>query len=211
MRFKRQSEMHFGNVSGKDIAKGMDIASIGTPIEPSEITLLRAALFGYDIKDESRGMTKVSTDHYEFVKFTFNDPTLSRIETTVAEQEIRQTATRGRTARTESNTIVFSSIPIPESDEFIGKTIIERFPDNLEELSTVFKNREEHYKRLTEMIGEVLNNEEYYQLEGFKLMYGFLMGNEDYKQTDLFKEEIDIYSGYDFIIQEDFNLLDQLK
>ncbi len=207
-KFEQESDMHFGNVSGIDTAKGKDIACIGTPIEPTEITLLRASLLGCDIEDSSRGMVSIKTDFFEFVKFSFNNPTLARIETTIAESEIRQTATRGRTTRTESKTIIFSAIPIPEADIFKGKDFVKRIDNDLESLSTPFKKIFD--------LDDVLNNDRDYELDE-------LMGATFYSLKDISfingiatnttegAIELDYSQHKDLIVGDDMDLMNMLN
>ena len=119
---KEQQEYYFGNTLGIDSFKGKDLSVVGTPIAPSESTIIKAVLLNVPY-DASKGKSKqtVRTNHHEFTLFTFEDNNLAKIEVKIAEAEISQTIGRGRSTRTSSKIDLYSAIPMIETDKFIGK------------------------------------------------------------------------------------------
>ena len=118
---KEQQEYYFGNTLGIDSFKGKDISVVGTPIAPSESTIIKAVLLNIPYASTTKSKQTVRTNHHEFTLFTFEDKNLAEIEVKIAEAEISQTIGRGRSTRTHSKIDLHSAIPMVETDKFIGK------------------------------------------------------------------------------------------
>ena len=118
---KEQQEYYFGNTLGIDSFKGKDISVVGTPIAPSESTIIKAVLLNVTYASTEKSKQTVRTNHHEFTLFTFEDKNLAEIEVKIAEAEISQTIGRGRSTRTSSKIDLYSAIPMIETDKFIGK------------------------------------------------------------------------------------------
>lgn len=135
---QEQQPFYFGNLLGIDCYKGKDISIVGTPIEPVETTMLRASLLGKSIVNQTKSMQEVELEGFKFSFMTFENKDLQQIELRIASQSLKQSLGRGRTSRTESNTHLYSSIPMAEADIQEGKNMIYCLTQNVESLSTEF-------------------------------------------------------------------------
>jgi len=120
---KDEQEHYFGNTLGIDSFKGKNISVVGTPVAPTESTIIKAVLLNIPYNSIKKSKQTVRTSHYEFSLFTFEDKNLAEIEIKIAEAEISQTIGRGRSTRTTSKIDLHSAIPMVETDTFVGKKL----------------------------------------------------------------------------------------
>lgn len=111
----------FGNCSGYDNLKGMDIAVVGTPHRnPLEYLLLAKALH-IDLKtsDTSMSYKKIEYNGFKFMMNCYDNERLRAIQLSLIESDLVQAVGRARTLRTDATVKVYSNFPLRMSDNFI--------------------------------------------------------------------------------------------
>jgi len=120
-----ETALYFGNTLGIDELKGRNVTIIGTPTAPTEVTVLKGHLMGFDIKNQNRGMLQLHKgEFYTFPFITFEDENLQNIEIRTAKAELSQDIGRARPSRTNGKVTIYSDIPMIEADIQKGKNII---------------------------------------------------------------------------------------
>lgn len=119
--FKNPSIFHFGNTAGYDELKGLDIAVVGTDNKPIHVYFFYAKLTGMDIKgsDNTLDNRVIDWNGFRFRIMTFENETLKDIQLSIIESELIQAVGRNRNLRENCTTLLFSSLPLRISDEFI--------------------------------------------------------------------------------------------
>lgn len=114
------SGVYFGNLRGKDILKGKDVAVVGAHRRPPVTYALTAAALGmgYAIKDFSRqDHTPVRDNGYEFSLMTYRYcEGLRRAQLWLVGSEMVQAVGRARALRENCTVTVFSDYPVPQAD-----------------------------------------------------------------------------------------------
>jgi hypothetical protein len=115
------SRFYFGNCSGGDDLKGIDIAVIGTPNRPSFVYYFYAKAIGLDLKPSDYEMKYqiVDWNGFRFRFMTFHNEDLRDIQLSLVESELIQAAGRNRTLRESSITKIFSNLPLYITQKFI--------------------------------------------------------------------------------------------
>ena len=148
---KERQEYYFGNTLGIDALKGKDISVVGSPIAPSESTIIKAVLLNKTYMSTNKSRQIAKNYFFEFPFYTFEDENLAQIELREASSEISQTVGRGRSTRTESKIDLYSSIPMIETDLYKGKKFIKSSILEPVILSTDFIERENFLDWLDEV------------------------------------------------------------
>lgn len=114
-------EMHFGNCSGYDTLKGMDIAVVGTPHRNNIEYYLTGKALGIDFEIIQNGMSmnEISYNGFEFNFNCFNNEELRLIQLALIQSDLKQSVGRARTLRTNAIVKVYSNFPLRDADEFI--------------------------------------------------------------------------------------------
>ena len=117
--------MHFGNCSGYDDLKGIDLAVVGTPHQPQYKYFLLASAIGIEFKnaDTIMGVQKVEWNGFRFMFNSFESDELKKIQLSLIESELIQAVGRNRTLRTDATTYLYSNLPLRIVDEFLNEKI----------------------------------------------------------------------------------------
>jgi hypothetical protein len=112
--------IHFGNCSGYDSLKGLDIAVVGTPHRNNIEYFLTAKVLGIDYKTTDMTMShqKIEYNGFRFKFNCFDHHELRNIQLSLIESDLVQAVGRARTLRTSAHVDVFSNFPLWISDEF---------------------------------------------------------------------------------------------
>lgn len=115
------NDMHFGNTSGYDQLKGMDIAVAGTYNKPLHVYFFYAKIIGMHIvgSDNLLNMRIIEWNGFRFKAMTFENKILRDIQLSLIESELIQAVGRNRNLRENCETLLFSSQPLKISDKFI--------------------------------------------------------------------------------------------
>lgn len=115
------SRFYFGNCSGGDDLKGVDIAVIGTPNRPSFVYYFYAKAIGLDLKPSDYEMKYqiVEWNGFRFKFMTFFNEDLRDIQLSLIESELVQAAGRNRSLRESTITKIFSNLPLQITKKFI--------------------------------------------------------------------------------------------
>jgi hypothetical protein len=113
-------EMYFGNCSGYDSLKGIDIAVVGTPHRNNIQYFLTAKVLGIDFKttDTTMSHQKIEYNGFRFKLNCFDNEELRSIQLSFIESDLIQAVGRARTLRTSAHVDLYSSFPLRMSDEF---------------------------------------------------------------------------------------------
>jgi hypothetical protein len=113
-------EMYFGNCSGYDSLKGIDIAVVGTPHRNNIQYFLTAKILGVDFKttDTTMSHQKIDYNGFRFKFNCFDNEELRNIQLSFIESDLIQAVGRARTLRTSAHVDLYSSFPLRMSDEF---------------------------------------------------------------------------------------------
>lgn len=113
-------EMYFGNCSGYDSMKGIDIAVVGTPHRNNIQYFLTAKVLGIDFKttDTTMSHQKIDYNGFRFKFNCFDNEELRNIQLSFIESDLIQAVGRARTLRTSAHVDLYSSFPLRMSDEF---------------------------------------------------------------------------------------------
>jgi hypothetical protein len=113
-------EMYFGNCSGYDSLKGIDIAVVGTPHRNNIQYFLTAKVLGIDFKttDTTMSHQKIEYNGFRFKFNCFDNEELRSIQLSFIESDLIQAVGRARTLRTSAHVDLYSSFPLRMSDEF---------------------------------------------------------------------------------------------
>ena len=113
-------EMYFGNCSGYDSLKGIDIAVVGTPHRNNIQYLLTARVLGIDFRttDTTMSHQKIEYNGFRFKFNCFDNEELREIQLSLIESDLIQAVGRARTLRTSAHVDLYSSFPLRISDEF---------------------------------------------------------------------------------------------
>jgi hypothetical protein len=113
-------DMYFGNCSGYDSLKGMDIAVVGTPHRNTIQYFLTAKVLGVDYKttDTTMSHQKIEYNGFRFKFNCFDHEELREIQLSFIESDLIQAVGRARTLRTSAHVDLYSSFPLRISDEF---------------------------------------------------------------------------------------------
>ena len=129
-KFPHSDEViHFGNSEGYNHLKGKNISIVGTPIKPIQIVMLYAKILGIDFEDEDLEFNRRPFVYkgqgviFKYNIHTYKNDELANIDVRLAMKELEQSTGRSRANRTDSETEVFSPIPIPLADIFELKKI----------------------------------------------------------------------------------------
>ncbi|MBW3469068.1 hypothetical protein [Arthrospiribacter ruber] len=117
-----EKEMYFGNVSGYDSLKGVNINVLGTPhLNPTQYVLIGSVL---GLKLKPRDLTvKFRTVEWNGFRFKFNtytNDTLSAIQLDMIEAELLQAVGRARALRENVTVDVYSNLPLRVSTAFVN-------------------------------------------------------------------------------------------
>ena len=115
-------DMHFGNVAGYDNLLGQDIAVIGTDHKPDFVYFFYAALLGFDnlkSSDNTLATREIERHNYKYEAYTYENKLLQDIQLSLIESESIQSCGRNRNLREPCTTLLFSSIPLRKSDQFM--------------------------------------------------------------------------------------------
>jgi hypothetical protein len=114
-------DMYFGNCSGYDGLKGIDLAVVGTPHRNNVEYVLMSKVMGIDFTTEDLTMTHQPIEYAGFrFKFNcFNHPDLRGIQLSLIESDLIQAVGRARTLRTDARVEVYSNFPLRISDQFV--------------------------------------------------------------------------------------------
>jgi hypothetical protein len=113
-------EMYFGNCSGYDSLKGIDIAVVGTPHRNNIQYFLTAKILGVEFKttDTTMSHQKIEYNGFRFKFNCFDNEELRNIQLSFIESDLIQAVGRARTLRTSAHVDLYSSFPLRLSDEF---------------------------------------------------------------------------------------------
>jgi hypothetical protein len=113
-------KMYFGNCSGYDSLKGMDIAVVGTPHRNTIQYFLTAKVLGVEYKTTETTMShqKIEYNGFRFKFNCFDNEELRNIQLSFIESDLIQAVGRARTLRTSARVDLYSSFPLRMSDEF---------------------------------------------------------------------------------------------
>lgn len=113
-------EIYFGNSSGYDNLKGIDIAVVGTPHRNNVVYHLYAAILG---KTSATALKmEYQMVEYNGFRFKFNcfqDEDLRNIQLSLIESDLIQAVGRARTLRTSATVLLYSNFPLRISSTFI--------------------------------------------------------------------------------------------
>jgi hypothetical protein len=113
-------EIYFGNSSGYNNLKGMDIAVVGTPHRNNVVYHLYAAILGKISKiGLEMEFQKVEYNGFKFKFNCFEDEDLRNIQLSLIESDLIQAVGRARTLRTNATVQVYSNFPLRISSTFI--------------------------------------------------------------------------------------------
>lgn len=118
--------IYFGNCSGQDGVKGKNIVIYGTPIVPTHIIFLTAALLGYDFEnvDTTFKYQTIKYNNNTFKFATFSDSFLQNIHLKSIGSNLEQAIGRARLVRFDATVYLFSSfcmISQPQDKLFVKK------------------------------------------------------------------------------------------
>lgn len=129
MRNQAFDDIYFGNCSGYDKLKGMDIVVSGTPHIPTHVYRLMAAAIGIEFTTVDFQLTPQIIQHngYKFRINTYEHTELRNIQFYFIESELIQATGRNRTLRTDAKCYLFSNYPLPgfeqrSTGELIGES-----------------------------------------------------------------------------------------
>jgi hypothetical protein len=120
--------MYFGNVSGYDSLKGMDMNVLGTPHLHTSTYLLIANSIGLRLKPNDLIMDYQSVEWNKF-KFKFNTyshPDLREIQLSMIESELLQAIGRARALREHCTVYVYSNLPLRIASNMSNAKIIQK-------------------------------------------------------------------------------------
>jgi len=114
-------DMYFGNCSGYDGLRGVDLAVVGTPHRNNVEYVLMSRVMGIDFSIDDLTMSHQTIEYGGFrFKFNcFNHPDLREIQLTLIESDLIQAVGRARTLRTDARVNVYSNFPLRISDQFV--------------------------------------------------------------------------------------------
>jgi hypothetical protein len=114
------NDMYFGNCSGYDSLKGIDIAVVGTPHRNNIQYLLTAKVLGIDFRttDTTMSHQKIEYNGFRFKFNCFDNEELREIQLSLIESDLIQAVGRARTLRTSAHVDLYTSFPLRMSDEF---------------------------------------------------------------------------------------------
>jgi len=115
------NDMYFGNCSGYDGLKGIDLAVVGTPHRNNVEYVLMSKVMGIDFSIDDLTMSHQTIEHGGF-RFKFNcfdHPDLRGIQLALIESDLIQAVGRARTLRTDARVDVYSNFPLRISDQFV--------------------------------------------------------------------------------------------
>jgi hypothetical protein len=112
--------IHFGNTTGFDGLKGVNIDVIGTPIQNPIVIYLYAKALGIDItlEKQQKAYREIIFNGCRISVMTFIDDELAQLDLRLSLMEIEQAAGRSRTTITNSEVNIFSSLPSQMTDIF---------------------------------------------------------------------------------------------
>jgi hypothetical protein len=113
--------MHFGNCSGYDSMKGIDMAVVGTPHRNNIEYFLTAKVLGIEFMTTDSTMKYQKTDYngFRFMFNCFDNADLRSIQLDLIESDLLQAIGRARTLRTDATVEVFSNFPLRISNKFV--------------------------------------------------------------------------------------------
>jgi hypothetical protein len=113
-------KMYFGNCSGYDSLKGIDIAVVGTPHRNTIQYFLTAKVLGVEYKTTETTMShqKIEYNGFRFKFKCFDNEDLREIQLSLIESDLIQAVGRARTLRTSAHVDLYSSFPLRMSHEF---------------------------------------------------------------------------------------------
>ncbi len=116
-------EIHFGNTTGFDELKGVNVDVIGTPTQNPILVFLYAKALGIDVslKKQQKEFRQCILSGHAFHFFTFIDDELAQLDMRLIQMELEQAIGRSRTTITEAIVNVYSSLPTPITDVFNPK------------------------------------------------------------------------------------------
>lgn len=114
------NDMYFGNCSGYDSLRGIDIAVVGTPHRNNIQYLLTARVLGIAFKttDTTMSHQKIDYNGFRFKFNCFDNEELREIQLSLIESDLIQAVGRARTLRTPAHVDLYSSFPLRMSNEF---------------------------------------------------------------------------------------------
>jgi len=114
------NEIHFGNTTGFDELKGVNVDVIGTPTQNPILVYLYAKALGIDVSVEKQNKVWRSCilQGRSFPFYTFVDDELAQLDMRLIQMELEQAIGRSRTTITEAIVNVYSSLPTPMADIF---------------------------------------------------------------------------------------------
>ena len=118
---KPVDKVWFGNCSGYDNLKGMDIAVVGTPHRNPLEYLLYAKALNIDLKTSDTAMShkKIEYNGFKFMMNCYDNERLRAIQLSLIESDLIQAVGRARTLRTDATVKVYSNFPLRMSDNFV--------------------------------------------------------------------------------------------
>ena len=120
-KFKNaHKEIHFGNTTGFDELKGVNVDVIGTPTQNPILVYLYAKALNIDvsINKQEKVWRSCILQGRSFPFFTFIDDQLAQLDMRLTQMELEQAIGRSRTTITEAIVNVYSNLPTPMSDIF---------------------------------------------------------------------------------------------
>jgi len=113
-------EMYFGNCSGYDSLKGVDMAVVGTPHGNNIQYFLTAKMLDLEFKttDTTMSHQKIEFNGFRFKFNCFDNEELRRVQLSLIESNLIQAVGRARTQRTNAHVDLYSNFPLRMSDEF---------------------------------------------------------------------------------------------
>ncbi len=112
--------MYFGNCSGYDRMKGIDLAVVGTPHRNNIEYFLTAKVLGIDFRttDTTMSHQKIEYNSFRFKFNCFDHEELRQIQLSLIESDLIQAVGRARTLRTSAHVDLYSNFPLKIADEF---------------------------------------------------------------------------------------------
>lgn len=109
--------LHFGNATGVNGLRGMDLVIIGTPFKNPMFYKLAACYFG-GLVDASQNLhtRKITYKRYTFPLMAYEDELLREIQMYSLESELEQCIGRARLLREDCTVYLFSSFPCEQAE-----------------------------------------------------------------------------------------------
>lgn len=116
---RANKDMYFGNTSGYDSLKGLDINVVGTPHINNVRYKLISMVMGIQLKplDFEMSFRKIEWGNFRFKFNCYNHPELMNIQLSLIESELIQAVGRNRTLREDCTAFVYSNLPLSISTE----------------------------------------------------------------------------------------------